>query len=316
MTSKMIVASCIITLHILAHSGLADIRAGNLDDNPPQCRIEGEVSHRFLRAGWKSGGVEVFAADGQSEWKVPSEDEISDAWMLPDGGMVQSFSRRKEGQAGVIRYDRNQRVLWTHIVEEGRDNHSCQPLPEGGFLLGESAMDGLWMVELDQHGKVRKRIKVADSTPDYHHAFRQVRKTPEGTYLGTIMKENKTCEWDAGGNLIRTFPKGIYVAVRLPNGNTLVSGQGEVVEFSSSGEEVWTLSAEDLPFGLNFNCGVQRLPNGNTVIGTCWHGKHTDESAPMVFEVTPDKQVVWKVYSPDGFMGNIQILDTEAPLMR
>lgn len=157
-----------------------------------QCKIEGDVTHRFLRAGWKSGGVEMFDAAGKSEWKIPSPDEISDAWALPDGGMVQSFSRRKKGEAGMIRYDKNQNVVWTFYVEAGRDNHSCQPLPHGGFLLGETAKDGLWMVELNAAGKEIKRVKVADSTVDYHHAFRQVRKTPEGTYLGTIMRENKT----------------------------------------------------------------------------------------------------------------------------
>lgn len=281
-----------------------------------QLQVEGEVSHRFLRAGWKSGGVQVFDADGKSEWKVASPDEISDAWLLPDGGMVQSFSRRKQGEAGVIRYDKDQNVVWEYYVEEGRDNHSCQPLTHGGFLLGETAKDGLWMVELDKDGKEMKRIQVADSTKDHHHAFRQVRKTPEGTYLGTIMKENKAYEWDAEGNLIRTFPKGLFVAVRLPDGNTLVSAREEVVEYDTLGNEVWTLTAEDLPFGLNFNCGIQRLPNGNTVVGTCWHGKHTDESAPMVFEVTRDKQVVWKVYSPDGYMGNIQILDVDGDFLR
>lgn len=281
-----------------------------------QARIEGEVSHRFLTAGWKSGGVHVFNAEGKSEWKVESPDEISDAWILPDGGMVQSFSRRKQGEAGVIRFDKDQQVVWEYYVEEGRDNHSSQPLPHGGFLLGESAKDGLWMVELDKHGKEMKRVKVGNSTKDHHHSFRQVRKTPEGTYLGTIMKENKTYEWDSDGNLIRTFPKGLFVAVRLPGGNTLVSAREEIVEYDPKGKENWTLSGEDLPFGMNFNCGVQRLPNGNTVVGTAWHGKHRDEAAPMVFEVTREKQVVWKVYSSEGNMGNIQILDSDGPPLR
>ena len=304
------------TVFLLIASGLPGQPGNGLMVDVSQFRIEGELSHRFLTAGWKSGGVKLFNSEGQLLWHVPSTDEISDAWLLSDGGMVQSFSRRKEGEAGVIRYDPNQQVLWTHFVADGRDNHSCQPLPDGGFLLGESASDGLWMVELDKDGKERKRIRVADATADHHHAFRQVRKTPAGTYLGTIMKENRTCEWDADGNLVRTFPKGIYVAVRLPDGNTLVSAQEEIVEYDASGKEVWTLSVADLPFGLNFNCGVQRLPNGNTVIGTCWHGKHTDESAPMAFEVTPEKQVVWKVYSSDGYMGNIHVLDAGGSVLR
>ena len=280
------------------------------------CGIEGKVKHRFLRAGWKSGAVEVFSPDGKSEWKVESPDEISDAWGLPDGGAIYSFSRRKQNEAGVIRLDGNQKVLWEYYVEKGRDNHSCQPLSHGGFLLGESAPNGLWMVELDKDGKEIKRVKVADSTGDYHHAFRHVRKTTEGTYLGTIMKENKSYEWDAEGKRIRTFPNGLFVAIRLPNGNTLTSGRdsgspdsGPVVEFDKEGKVVWKLTADDLPFHMNMPCGIHRLSNGNTVVSNVWHGKHTDKTAPMLYEITPEKEVVWKVYTPGGNMGSVQVLD-------
>ncbi|VGO23378.1 beta-propeller domain-containing protein [Pontiella sulfatireligans] len=276
-----------------------------------QCKVEGSVKHRFLRAGWQSGGVEVFDADGKSEWKVPCKDELSDAWALPDGGAVYSFSRRKQGEAGVIRIDKNQKVVWTHLVPAGRDNHSCQPLPHGGFLMGECAKDGLWMVELDKNGKEFKRVKVAEESPNYHHAFRQVRKSPAGTYVGAMMCENKTYEWDAGGKLLRTFPTGGFVAMRLPNGNTLTSGKGDlpVVEYDATGKVVWQLAKDDLPFHLNMVCGLQRLPNGNTVVSNVWHGKHTDKTAPMLYETTPGKKVVWKLYTPGGNMGNVQIMD-------
>lgn len=101
------------------------------------------------------------------------------------------------------------------------------------------------------------------------------------------------------------------MAVRLPNGHTLVSGKGEtpVVEYDQQGQVVWSLAQDDVPFHINMNCGVQRLPNGNTVVGTCWHGKETDKTAPMAFEVTRSKEVVWKAYSPNEYMGNIQIMD-------
>ncbi len=280
-----------------------------------QCQVEGETAHRFMRAGWKSGGVEVFDKNGNTEWLYADDGELSDAWILPDGGAVFSFSRRKEDEAGVARLDNRQQLVWEYRVQKGRDNHSCQPLPHGGFLVGETAPDGAWMVELDRMGKELKRVKVLESTADFHHAFRQVRKTPQGTYLGTIMKENKTYEWDGSGNLLRTFPNGVYVAIRLPNGNTLTGGKdagpgsGPVVEFDRRGEVVWRLDAKDLPFQMNMVCGLQRLPNGNTVVSNVWHGKHTDKSAPMLYEVTPDKKVVWELYTAGGQMGNLQILD-------
>jgi len=281
-----------------------------------ECTIGGEVRHRFLRAGWKSGAIEVFDREGNTEWRIPCSDEISDAWALPDGGAVYSFSRRKLDEAGVIRVDKSHNKMWEYRLPKGHDNHSCQPLSHGGFLIGDCSKDGLWMVELNRNGKVIRRVRVGDGTPKYHHSFRQVRKTLEGTYLATIMYENKTYEWDANGKLIRTFPNGVFVAIRLPNGNTLTTGKsggpqnGPVVEFDRNGKVIWKLTQEDLPFHLNMPCGLHYLPNGHIVISNVWHGKGTDKSAPMLYEITRDKKVVWTFTYPEkGNMGNVQILD-------
>ena len=91
-------------------------------------------------------------------------------------------------EAGVVRLDKEKNVLWEYRVPKGHDNHSCQPLPHGGFLLGECGKDALWMLEIDKNGKEFKRVRVVGAPADVHHAFRMVRKTPQGTYLGTLMK--------------------------------------------------------------------------------------------------------------------------------
>lgn len=62
-------------------------------------------------------------------------------------------------------------------------------------------------------------------------------------------------------------------------------------------------------------CGFQRLPNGNTVVSNVKHGKHPlgaeNGESPKVFEITRDKQIVWKIPSVTSLlnMGSIQILD-------
>ena len=147
-----------------------------------------EENHPFFTAGWNSGGPALFDASFGKTWQLESKDEISDGWVLPDGGIVYSFSKRKQKTAGVIRLDKNKKKVWTYTAPDNHDNHSCQPLPHGGFLLGECAADGLWMVEISKTGKELKRIKVADAAVDKHHAFRMVRKTSKNTYLGTLMK--------------------------------------------------------------------------------------------------------------------------------
>ena len=94
-----------------------------------QCFAAEVVTHRFLKAGWASGGVALFAADGSVEWELPCKDELSDAWSLPDGGIAYSFSRRKQGEAGMVRLGPDKQPLWEYRVPAGHDNHSCPPLP-------------------------------------------------------------------------------------------------------------------------------------------------------------------------------------------
>jgi len=297
--------------------------------------LAADVTHRFFTCGWSSGGPTLYDEQCQMVWNSPTKAEVSDGWVLPDGSVVYSYSMRKEGVSSVIRLDAEKNKMWEYRLPEGRDNHSCQPLPHGGFLLGECAEDGLWMLELDADGKELKRVKVADAVNDIHHAFRMVRKTPEGTYLGTLMKSAQAegqelkakhaYEWDSTGKLIRTFPSGFFVAVRLPDGNTLVSEGGGVdgrgvTEYDADGNVVWALTSDDLKAaGLRVGmvCGIQRLPNGNTIVSNVKHGKHflgaPDGEMPKVFEVTPDKKVVWKVLAETVSMnmGGIQVLDVK-----
>ncbi|WP_372847116.1 hypothetical protein [Pontiella sp.] len=287
------------------------------------------AGHPFFAAGWKSGGPAIYDAAFKKQWQLESADELTDGWVLPDGGIVYSFSKRKEGIAGVVRLDPEKNKRWEYRVAPGHDNHSCQPLPHGGFLLGECGKEALWMVEIDRDGKPLKRVKVADAPLDLHHAFRAVRKTPQGTYLGTLMKGagklkgGHAYEWDANGTLLRTFPSGSFHAVRLPNGNTLVSeGSGTdgrvMTEYAPDDSIAWALTGEDLEAaGLQIGmvCGFQRLPNGHTVVSNVKHGKNPlgarNGASPKAFEVTPNKKIVWKVpasASPHN-MGSIQLLD-------
>jgi len=278
------------------------------------------VKHRFFKCGWASGGPAIYDAAFKPEWSLDNGAELSDGWVLPDNGVVFSYSIRGK-EAGIIRLGPDKQQLWKYVAPDNHDNHSCQPLPGGGFLAGETAANGMWMVEIDKNGTEQKRVKVGNATRDMHHTFRQVRKTAQGTYLAAIMNENKTCEWDATGKLLRTFPKGAFVAIRLPNGNTLVTAAhpaadyGAVIEYDNAAKVVWEVTQADIEaLGIQFCmvCGAQRLPNGNTVITSASHGKSIGTGdAVKAFEITPAKQMVWSIpgKTARGNMGNIQILD-------
>jgi hypothetical protein len=91
-----------------------------------------------------------------------------------------------------------------------------------------------------------------------------------------------------------------WQAVRLHNGNTLISGNsgGWVREVNPAKQVVWSFEKTDAPFPVYVTQGAMRLANGNTIINN-WCGPVASTAdwpkTIQVFEVTPDKQVVWKV---------------------
>ena len=107
-----------------------------------------------------------------------------------------------------------------------------------------------------------------------------------------------------------------FTAIRLENGNTLIgcTWGNLVIEVDPKGTIVWQVDNEVLATKpLNDTCGVQRLPNGNTVI-TSYRAKPGEV---RLTEVTRDKQIVWTYTdnSPGG-IHHFQILDTNGEALR
>ena len=100
----------------------------------------------------------------------------------------------------------------------------------------------------------------------------------------------------------------IGTAQRLENGHTLVNltHGNKSVEMDADGKVIWKISNDDFPDLKPFAdpCGAQRLPNGNTVIAS-----YASKEAIKVFEVTPEKKIVWTYQGPHR-AHEIQILTT------
>lgn len=110
-------------------------------------------------------------------------------------------------------------------------------------------------------------------------------------------KAKKPGWYDNGDQIIF----GSHCASLLENGNILLFDNGSerpenqrsaALEFDpKTGKIVWLYEANHSPSFLSYRQGaVQRLPNGNTLV--------TSSMAGHVFEVTPDKQVVWDYVCP------------------
>jgi hypothetical protein len=140
--------------------------------------------------------------------------------------------------------------------------------------------------------------------------------TKAGTFLVAHMDLGKVVEYAPDGKVLSSVDApSAWAAVRLANGNTLISGNrnGYVREVDPSGKVVWEIN-NDLPGIPLYNVQeVSRLPNGNTLINN-WSGGLPPEqiqTAVQLIEVTPAKQIVWalKDWKTLGPSSSTQLLD-------
>ena len=271
------------------------------------------AGHRFLCCDNGLNKVFVVAADGSIEWEFPVEGG-QDVWRLPNGNYLLSNVH------GAQEVTPAKQVVWEYKAPAGTEVHTCQPLSNGCVLVGECGTKRL--IEVDREGTIRKEIKIETATTTAHAQFRIARKLANGNYLVAQVGENLVREYDGDGKIVRTIPVpgNPFIGVRLPNGNTLIAcGDGhQLIEVDPNDKIVWQIGENDVPgIPLRFVAGVQRLPNGNTVVCN-WGGHGHVGEQPLIFEVTPDKRVVWQIadYAHFRTISNIQVLDVEGDVTK
>lgn len=279
----------------------------------PVCAEDSPKGHAFICADTHMNRAVHVNADGSVRWEFPSK-TCQDAWLLPNGNYLVSHLR------GAREVTPDKQVVWEYTSPEGTEVHTCQPLPDGSVLVCEGGTkpegDGSpRLIEVDKNGSIQKQIPLKTTGTNPHMQFRNARKTPEGTYLVAQYADRVIREYNAEGKILREFPapKGCYAAVRLPNGNTLLSmADGHrVVEVDPHDKVVWSVEENDLPENpLRFAAGLQRLPNGNTILFNWLLHGHA-RAQPFILEITPDKKVVWKYENHQLFLGaaNGYVLD-------
>jgi hypothetical protein len=267
--------------------------------------------HAFLCSDIGAKRVFKISAAGEIEWEYPA-DQCTDAWLLENGNVLMSFTGEKRGVREVTP---DKRCIWEYYTKS--EVWGCQRLPNGNTLVAECSDKRL--LEVDGKGEIVKIVPVA-SGGNTHMGMRHARKIPNGNYLVALLDDKAVREYDSAGKMIREIkvPDVAFSVIRLDNGNTVIGYRGGVVEVDANDKVVWHLTQEDVPdVKLYWICCIQRLPNGNTVVGNWFvHKRHTD-STPF-FEVTPGKKVVWQAAMHERMFdpAAIQILDVEDTELR
>jgi hypothetical protein len=284
----------------------------------------GMAQHPFLYAGeWQEHAMKnqnmYIVRDGKIVWTYTMEayGEYGDATMLSNGNIV--FSRLR----GASEITPDKKIIWNYEAPQGTEVHTAQPLGADRVFICQNGTPAKAMIINKKTGAIEMEHEVQTKSPtdakSVHGQFRHIRITKAGTYLLAHLNMGKVIEYDKNWKEIWSVDApSAWAAVRLKNGNTLISGNqhGYVREVNPRGEVVWQIEKDDLP-GIHLYTvqEVNRLANGDTVICN-WYGGVKREDWPtvsQVIEVTPDKKVVWvlKQWSDPnlGPASAIQLLD-------
>lgn len=268
------------------------------------------TSHPFACTDYSQGKVFLVSADGKVEWDYPAAN-CNDLWVLPNGNLLFNTGH------GVREVTRAKQVVFDY--QSKSEIYACQRLTNGHTFVGECNAGRL--LEVSPSGQILKEIRLLPGGKDGGHGYmRNARRLENGHYLVAHYSEQVVREYDPAGIVLRAIPAvgGPHSVVRVPNGHTLIScgdqtGGSRVFEVDEAGNTVWEVKANELPgVSLKFVAGLQRLPNGNTVICN-WLGHGQFGKAPHLVEVTPDKRVIWSFADHELMktISSVQLLDVK-----
>ena len=312
-------ASATPLLDVLPLFTAADVPAFGPDEvavDPPNWTVSpldtslpgrGLAQHPMLYIG--EGCNKIFLVnDGKVIWTYSTGKgfEYDDIWMLSNGNIL--FSR----MSYAAEVTPQKKIVWRLDAPKGAEIHTVQPIGLDKVLLVENGTPPRLLIINKKTGVTEVDHVIPNAGAGVHGQFRRFRLTASGTYLAPYLQMNKVVEFDKDFNVLSSNSIPNWAAVRLKNGNTLITDERDELtrEVNPQGATVWEFNLKtDLPPGISFH-GSQsctRLANGNTVI--CSRGDNGKNC--QLIEVTPDKKVVWalKDWADLGPATAVQMLD-------
>ncbi|NWK54378.1 hypothetical protein HW115_02055 [Verrucomicrobiaceae bacterium N1E253] len=252
-----------------------------------------QIHPEILVASKGLGAIRIKNGKVTQTYKTPGI--CQDAWQLLDGSVIAS------GKSGLRKYKADGSLLFEYLATNKQSEiHTCMPLADNRTLIAESGPARI--IELDHTGKPHKTIPVdAIKLKHPHKQMRGVRKTKSGDYHIISTYEKRLLILNSNGSLKKEInlknhpsPKptaALHSIVPLPQHRQLIGtsyGSSFVILDENQGVE-WELTPEDVPeLGMKYAAGAHVLPNGN-LICTSYNSDYP------IFEITPDKHIVWKI---------------------
>lgn len=278
-------------------------------------RADEPIRHAFFIAGPTFTGI--IDESGKESWDA-GRAGARDGFVLASGNLLIAWADE------VVEMTRDKQVVFRYrLSKQNREIGTAERLDNGRTLITELGPHPRLM-EVDADGKVVVDVPLAPETDNAHMQTRMARKLSNGNYLVPHLLAFKVKQYDPSGKVVREIATDLdelggrkaenwpFTAIALDGeghrGHTLVNltHGNKTVEFDAAGKVVWKVSNDDLaekPF--DDACGAQRLPNGNTVIASY----HAKGDKIKLFEVTPDKKLVWQ-YAGKHSAHEFQILTT------
>ena len=221
-------------------------------------------ARRVLAADDSTRKLAIIAPDGSVEWEMKVS-AIHDAWVLPNRNIL-----LQQGWTKSVEVTPDKQTVWEYDSGKMNGNdgkrvvvHAFQRLADGSTMIVESGPARI--IEVDKAGKIQREVKLKVNNPSAHSDTRLVRKIANGHYLVAHESDGFVREYDATGKIVWDFEVPLF-------GKERKGGHGPEA------------------FGNSLFSAI-RLANGNTLIG--------GGNGHCVLEVTPQKEIVWKLEQND-----------------
>nr|WP_103932070.1 hypothetical protein [Bryocella elongata] len=195
--------------------------------------------------------------------------------------------------------------------------HTAYPMGKDNVLIMQNGTPAKLLILRKSDNHIEKEIELPTQSKNIHGQFRHVRPTKAGTFLVAHMDAGRVVEYSSDGKELWSVPApSAWAAVRLDNGNTVISGNGlgNVREVDNKGRTVWEVKKGDIPgIPLYTVQEVSRLRNCNTLINDRSANLSRDDQPTTVqlIEITPGKKAVWALrnWRDLGPASSTQLLD-------